>query len=812
MTMAQSPQKLNYQAVVRGANGNPITNTSISVRLSILQGSSTGSPVCVEEFSPVTNAYGLVTLEIGSVNIGEFEAIDWSAGPYYLKVEVDESGGNVYTEIGISHLLSVPYALHAETAGRTTGDSLWKQSDGNIYFDNGNVGIKVENPEASLHVNGSIKTFSGSGTVLYGMTNPFGVPDGDGFRIRWEQDWRGQQYRDALVFEKTDFNSDAPDGLMAFVNTGVNGEVDPALVIRGNGSVGVGTDSPAGKLGVETESTWSDEVPLFEVKNKDGIPVFAVYNNGVKILIEDDLITKGPKGGFAIGGFDRTKGAVSTVDFMRITPDSIRFNINNEPSKGPKGGFAIGGFDRTKGVVNEDFMYITPQSSDAGRYNAFIGYRAGYNNTGNYNSFMGYYAGYNNTSGSYNTLLGYQAGFSNQTGSNNVLIGYKAGYKGDQNVFIGNNTGRSNTTGNSNVAIGYQSGFNNSTGSNNVFIGNQCGWYNTSGSNNTFIGWKTGLHNEDGTRNVFLGESAGSANRSGSNNVFLGFEAGRSNLTGNSNVFIGRRTGLFTTDGSNNVFIGLEAGLSNTAGIDNSIIGHQAGYYNTTGHDNVFFGYKAGLHNTTAKNNVFLGSGAGSANRDGEGNVFVGFEAGRSNLHGSYNVFIGRYAGLNELGDQKLYIDNYWTSSPLIYGDFSANLLRVNGNLQYTGSLSHYSDIRMKNNITVIENVLGKINDFRGVFFDWDMNETGEMVLGQGRQIGVIAQEVEKVFPELVSENEEGYKMVDYVKLTPILLQAVKEQQLKIEELESRVCRNEDLESRITLLEQMLMEMAEGSH
>ena len=82
-----------------------------------------GTAVCVEEFAPTTNDFGLVTLVIGSVNTVDFTAIDWSAGPYFIKVEVEVAGGTSYVETGTSQLLSVPYALHSQTAGNVfSGD------------------------------------------------------------------------------------------------------------------------------------------------------------------------------------------------------------------------------------------------------------------------------------------------------------------------------------------------------------------------------------------------------------------------------------------------------------------------------------------------------------------------------------------------------------------------------------------------------------------------------------------------------------------------------------------------------------------
>ncbi len=120
---AQSPEKMSYQAVIRDASDNLITNQAIGLQISILQGSVSGSTVYLETQTPITNANGLVSLEIGNgtIIIGSFAAIDWENGPFFIKTETDPTGGTSYTITGISQLLSVPYALHAKTAETVTG-------------------------------------------------------------------------------------------------------------------------------------------------------------------------------------------------------------------------------------------------------------------------------------------------------------------------------------------------------------------------------------------------------------------------------------------------------------------------------------------------------------------------------------------------------------------------------------------------------------------------------------------------------------------------------------------------------------------
>nr|VFK02761.1 MAG: Chaperone of endosialidase [Candidatus Kentron sp. LFY] len=100
------------------------------------------------------------------------------------------------------------------------------------------------------------------------------------------------------------------------------------------------------------------------------------------------------------------------------------------------------------------------------------------------------------------------------------------------------------------------------------------------------------------------------------------------------------------------------------------------------------------------------------------------------------------------------------------------------------------SDSRLKKEIEPLENPLHKIAQLRGVSFNWKDEEKGT-----DREIGVIAQEVEKEYPELVSTDNEGYKSVAYGKLTAVLIEAMKVQQSRITELEARI---EDLQNQIS--------------
>ncbi|MCK5277740.1 MAG: hypothetical protein KAK04_04365, partial [Cyclobacteriaceae bacterium] len=120
--LAQSPEKMSYQAVVRDANDDLISNQAVGMQISILQGSAGGAAVYTEIQNPTTNANGLVSIEIGAGTTSDnFSAIDWAHGPYFIKTETDPSGGTNYSITGTSQLTSVPYALHAKTAENVIG-------------------------------------------------------------------------------------------------------------------------------------------------------------------------------------------------------------------------------------------------------------------------------------------------------------------------------------------------------------------------------------------------------------------------------------------------------------------------------------------------------------------------------------------------------------------------------------------------------------------------------------------------------------------------------------------------------------------
>ncbi len=122
-TLAQTPDKLNYQGVIRNSSNALVTNTAIGMQISIIKAGTPDTSVYVETQTPTTNGNGLVSFKIGegSVVSGDITTIDWSNGTYSIKTETDLTGGSTYTITGTSSLSSVPYALQAKTASSLSG-------------------------------------------------------------------------------------------------------------------------------------------------------------------------------------------------------------------------------------------------------------------------------------------------------------------------------------------------------------------------------------------------------------------------------------------------------------------------------------------------------------------------------------------------------------------------------------------------------------------------------------------------------------------------------------------------------------------
>ena len=145
---AQAPESMNYQAVIRDGSGNVLPSHAIGIQIRILQGSATGSSVYEETFTPTTNAYGSIAIQIGTGTVvsGTFNSIDWGANSHFVETAVDISGGTNYTVISTTQLMSVPYSLHANVADSLVGFEKHQDSE----FPTGSIIISEESNNTAL--------------------------------------------------------------------------------------------------------------------------------------------------------------------------------------------------------------------------------------------------------------------------------------------------------------------------------------------------------------------------------------------------------------------------------------------------------------------------------------------------------------------------------------------------------------------------------------------------------------------------------------------------------------------------------------
>lgn len=293
--------------------------------------------------------------------------------------------------------------------------------------------------------------------------------------------------------------------------------------------------------------------------------------------------------------------------------------------------------------------------SDAitGGNSIFLGDYAGINDnqTDNQQVAVGINALRANTSGFHNTAFGYASLYSNTTGSGNTANGH-------QSLLL-------NTVGALNTAIGYQALYSNTTGSSNTSTGSSALYSNTTGTGNTANGSYALNENTTGNYNTAFGAGTLADNTTGSANTAIGRNSLVYNTTGEENTAIGHSSLFSNTSGSNNTALGYFALQNNTTGIRNTVIGNSAGYGLVNGNYNTVIGYSADFYNS-GSNNTIIGyaAGAGTSGHVKSGNVFVGFQAGYS-----------------ETEDNKLYIENSTSSTPLIYGEFDNDFISVNNNL-----------------------------------------------------------------------------------------------------------------------------------
>ena len=363
-----------------------------------------------------------------------------------------------------------------------------------------------------------------------------------------------------------------------------------------------------------------------------------------------------------------------------------------------------------------------------------------------------HYSLYSNTTGNFNVANGSSALYSNTTGNYNVANGFSS-----LNF---------NTTGYNNTANGYQSLYSNTTGNYNTANGNQSLRYNTTGYENTANGTKALFSNTTGNYNTANGSLALFSNTTGEGNVANGYYALLYNTTGNYNTANGSYALRSNTTGNYNSANGANALYANTTGIGNVANGYQALFKNTAGHQSLAEGYQA-LYNSRGKYNIGLGYRGGYNITTGINNIAIAnlgnatdtgvIRIGTTGTHTA--TLIAGINGATATGGVAVYID-------------------ANGQL---GTVT--SSRRFKNEIKTMGNVSDKLLKLRPVTFRY---KSADSKGGHPLQYGLIAEDVAKVFPDLVQYDKQGKPFTIYYHLiTPMILNELQKSAKKVESVQA---------------------------
>jgi len=580
-------------------------------------------------------------------------------------------------------------------------------------------------------------------------------------------------------------------------NTGVNAE--SWLKHRGTGALYLSADD-AGKIGFRTAGSTRMYI---DSNGEIGVGTTAP---GAKFEVN----SAGYTGAILFQVKDNAGNPVFTV-----YPDAVEVSVPDDGTKASKhGAFIISGRDTKGDKASLPITRITKQ-------NYLIGHNVATNiqSTSYRNSIIGYEAGKAITYADDNIFLGYYAGYSNRLGNNNIFIGIDAGRQHNP--------------------------LNSSEGSDNVYVGNKAGYLGTTGDLNVLIGNEAGYTNNNNMMTA-VGYKAGYASNA-LFQVFMGAYSGVS-ATGMGSTFIGYASGYHTTSGAYNTFLGNSAGAKNTTGSQNTIVGNNAG---------------GGVSVTNSfSNNVLIGYTAGYSDQSiGSSNVMIGSYSGRksSSSNGTGNVFIGYQSGRNETGSNKLYIENSSSTTPLIYGDFSSDYIRINGRLGVYANYGDYCGIFVNDGNSVyrygISIQTGTDNNsgtnYMVRFADGDNTPVGYITSSGGyisygtksfspgktnaskfdknanriingidivyfnpskeldnTIVGFNGKQLMELFPGSTFYNDETNEYyTDKSFLIPILTKAIQEQQQKITEMEKELTKVDQLQMEIENLKQKINQL-----
>ena len=379
--------------------------------------------------------------------------------------------------------------------------------------------------------------------------------------------------------------------------------------------------------------------------------------------------------------------------------------------------------------------------------------------------------------------------YPNFGGSSNTAVGQSALTNityGKGNTALGKSALEANIDGNYSTAVGFRALSQSSGANSNTAIGSEALANNTSGWGNTATGLRALANNTTGTHNSANGHIALRFNDAGSHNTASGFAALLFNESGSKNSALGYYALKSNVDADGSTAVGYYALRDNEASL-NTAVGFQALLENTTGYRNTAVGVSAMLKNAEGSFNTALGIKALYSNVSGSGNTAIGTAAGYNWTTGVSNIAVGNGSSgsSGDTGTIRIGGGNHQTAT-FIEGISGTAVSGVNVLITAGDQLGvATSSARFKDDIRPLKNP-DRLQDLRPVSFRYKPE-----LLGHGDtplEYGLVAEEVARVFPELVVNDADGKPYtVRYQLLTPLLLAEIQRQEEEIEALKRSV-------------------------
>lgn len=359
-----------------------------------------------------------------------------------------------------------------------------------------------------------------------------------------------------------------------------------------------------------------------------------------------------------------------------------------------------------------------------------------------------------------NTFLGRNAG-------NGTLNAAAARF----NSGVGDTALTALTTGASNIAVGRLALASNTTGNANNAIGDSALFANVSGSDNVAIGHSAMQNSNSSANNIAIGTTAMLVASAASFNIAIGTQALSSNATGSNNTAIGYQALALSTV-SNNTAIGFEAAETLTTGNFNTCVGIQSLQLATTAANNKAFGYQALINLTTGSNNIAIGDGAGTNYTGAESsNILID----NNGVLGESNTLRIGESGGGATQQNRCFIAGI---RGITTGVADAIAVLIDSADQL-GTVS--SSIKYKQNVRDMGDESSILMKLRPVVFNYRHHP-------EVPAWGLIAEEVETVFPQLVVYKNDEPETVKYHELVPLMLNEIQKLNKRISILEREIC------------------------